>query len=144
MVLATHPHFPDGLTMMPQTSILLPLLAMIALVLAVWVRLYIDRISELRSHRIPLQDISTARQMAERLTNTNAADNFKNLFEMPVLFYVFCLTIFVTQSVTLMFVGCAWLYVLLRVVHSVIHCTYNNVLHRFIVYALSSLVLFTM
>ncbi len=82
--------------------------------------------------------------MAERLTNTNAADNFKNLFEMPVLFYVFCLTIFVTQSVTLIFVGCTWLYVLLRVVHSVIHCTYSNVLHRFIVYALSSLVFFAM
>jgi hypothetical protein len=79
---------------MPQTMIFPPLLAMIALVAAVWVRLYIDRISELRSQRIPLQDISTARQMAERMNNTNAADNFKNLFEMPVLFYVFCLTIF--------------------------------------------------
>ncbi len=85
---------------MPQTSILLPLLAMIALVFVVWVRLYIDRISELRSQRIAVQDISTSRQMAERLKNTNAADNFKNLFEMPVLFYVFCLTIFVTQSAT--------------------------------------------
>jgi hypothetical protein len=127
---------------MPQTSILLPLLAMIALVFVVWVRLYIDRISELRSQRIAVQDISTSRQMAERLKNTNAADNFKNLFEMPVLFYVFCLTIFVTQSATSVLVGCAWLYVLLRVAHSVIHCTYNNVLHRFIVYAISSLLLF--
>jgi hypothetical protein len=127
---------------MPQTSMLLPLLAMIALVFAVWVRLYIDRISELRSQRIAVQDISTSRQMAERLKNTNAADNFKNLFEMPVLFYVFWLTIFVTQSATSVLVGCAWLYVLLRVAHSVIHCTYNNVLHRFTVYATSSLLLF--
>jgi hypothetical protein len=119
-----------------------PLLAMIALVAAVWVRLYIDRISELRSQRIPLQDIATARQMAERMNNTNAADNFKNLFEMPVLFYVFCLTIFVTQSVTSIFVGCAWLYVLLRFAHSAIHCTYNQVMHRFTVYAASSLLLF--
>jgi hypothetical protein len=127
---------------MPQMMIFPPLLAMIALVAAVWVRLYIDRISELRSQRIPLQEISTARQMAERLKNPNAADNFKNLFEMPVLFYIFCLTIFVTQSVTLVFVYGSWLYVLLRVAHSVIHCTYNNVLHRFTVYAASSLLLF--
>ena len=127
---------------MPQTSILLPLLGMIVLVFVVWVRLYIDRISELRSQRIAVQDISTSRLMAERLKNTNAADNFKNLFEMPVLFYVFCLTIFVTQSATSVLVGCAWLYVLLRVAHSVIHCTYNHVLHRFIVYAISSLLLF--
>jgi hypothetical protein len=115
---------------------------MVTLTFLVWVRLYIDRISELRSRQISPQDISTARQMAERLNNTNAADNFKNLFEMPVLFYVFCLTIFVTQSVTVVLVGGSWLYVLLRVAHSVIHCTYNNVLHRFTVYATSSLLLF--
>jgi hypothetical protein len=127
---------------MPQTMIFPPLLAMIAMVAAVWVRLYVDRIGELRNNRISAQDISTSRQMAERLTNTNAADNFKNLFEMPVLFYVFCLTIFVTQSVTAVFVGCAWLYVLLRIAHSAIHCTYNKVLHRFAVYAVSSLLLF--
>ncbi|MEA5467148.1 MAPEG family protein [Leptothoe sp. PORK10 BA2] len=127
---------------MPQTMIFPPLLAMIALVAAVWVRLYIDRLSELRSRQISPQDISTSRQMAERMKNTNAADNFKNLFEMPVLFYAFCLTIFVTQSVTAMFVGLSWLYVLLRVAHSVIHCTYNKVLHRFTVYAASSLLLF--
>ncbi|MGB8700850.1 MAG: MAPEG family protein [Thermosynechococcaceae cyanobacterium] len=127
---------------MSQTKIFLPLCAMIALTFMVWVRLYVDRISELRSRQIAVQEISTSRQMAERLNNTNAADNFKNLFEMPVLFYVFCLTIFVTQSVTLVFVGGSWLYVLLRVTHSAIHCTYNNVLHRFTVYATSSLLLF--
>lgn len=127
---------------MPQTSILLPLFAMTTLTFMVWVRLYIDRISELRSRQIEVQEISTSRQMAERLNKTNAADNFKNLFEMPVLFYTFCLTIFVTQSVTAVFVGGSWLYVLLRVAHSAIHCTYNNVLHRFTVYATSSLLLF--
>lgn len=127
---------------MPQKSILLPLVAMVVLTFMVWVRLYVDRISELRSRRISAQDISTSRQMAERLNNTTAADNFKNLFEMPVLFYVFCLTIFVTQTVTAVFVGGSWLYVLLRAAHSVIHCTYNNVLHRFAVYATSSLLLF--
>jgi hypothetical protein len=127
---------------MSQTNIFLPLFAMVALTFMVWVRLYIDRISELRRQGISPQDISTSRQMAEQLNNTNAADNFKNLFEMPVLFYVFCLTIFVTESVTSVFIGCAWLYVLLRVAHSVIHCTYNNVLHRFTVYVTSSLLLF--
>lgn len=129
---------------MPQTTILLPLFAMVTLTFVVWVRLYVDRISELRSRKIAVQEISTSRQMAERLNNTNAADNFKNLFEMPVLFYVFCLAIFVTQSVTAMFVGGSWLYVLLRVAHSAIHCTYNNVLHRFTVYATSSLLIFGM
>ena len=30
--------------------------------------------------------------------------------------------------------GCAWLYVALRVVHSLIHCTYNKVYHRLAVF----------
>jgi hypothetical protein len=127
---------------MSQTSIFFPLCAMIALTFLVWIRLYADRISELRNQGISVQEISTSRQMAERLNNTNAADNFKNLFEMPILFYVFCLSIFVTQSVTALFIGGSWLYVLLRVAHSAIHCTYNKVIHRFIVYASSSLILF--
>jgi hypothetical protein len=35
----------------------------------------------------------------------------------------------------------AWIYVGLRAVHSVIHLTYNNVLHRLTAYALSNLAL---
>jgi hypothetical protein len=36
----------------------------------------------------------------------------------------------------------AWLYVALRLVHSIIHCTYNRVKHRFVVYLASMIVLF--
>ena len=35
----------------------------------------------------------------------------------------------------------AWVYVALRALHSVIHLTYNNVIHRLIPFALSNLVL---
>ncbi len=28
----------------------------------------------------------------------------------------------------------AWAFVMLRIAHSVIHCTYNNVMHRFPVF----------
>ncbi len=117
---------------------------MIALTAAVWVRLYIERIGEMRARRIPAQEISTSRQIAERLERVNAAENFKNLFEMPVLFYAFCLTTYAAQATTPVFVACAWLYVGLRVAHSFIHCTYNNVNHRFAAYSASSLLLFIM
>jgi len=38
----------------------------------------------------------------------------------------------------------AWIYVALRCVHSFIHLTYNRVIHRFVVYALSAVVLFVL
>ena len=129
---------------MPQTSILLPCLAMAGITAAVWLRLYFERIGEMRSRRIRPQAIATARQATETLKNVNASDNIRNLFEVPVLFYVLCILVFSSHAVTPFLVGGAWAFVALRALHSFIHCTYNRVMHRFPVYVLSSLVLFTM
>ena len=129
---------------MSQTSILLPCLAMVGVTAAVWLRLYYERIDEMRARRIQSQDIATSRQAAELLQNVNAAENFSNLFEVPVLFYVLCTLAFVSQAVTPLMLGGAWAFVVLRAMHSLIHCTYNRTIHRFTVYVLSTLILFAM
>jgi hypothetical protein len=67
--------------------------------------------------------------------------NLMNLLELPLLFYVACLALYVTLSVDPLAVALAWLYVGLRVAHSLVHLTYNNVIHRFGVYAASSFLL---
>ena len=64
-----------------------------------------------------------------------------NLLELPMLFYVASLMFFVTGKVDALVLGVAWLYVALRVVHSAVHLTYNNVMHRLVPFALSNLVL---
>ncbi len=70
--------------------------------------------------------------------------NFVNLFEMPVLFYVLCLALYMTHNVSETPLVLAWIYVALRIVHSLIHVTYNKIMHRFFVYALSSFLLLGM
>ena len=117
---------------------------MIGITAAVWLRLYFERIGEMRARRIRAQDISTKRQSAEILYKVNASDNFSNLFEVPVLFYVLCILVFTTQLVTPFLLGGAWAFVALRGLHSLIHCTYNQVMHRFVAYLLSTLILFAM
>ena len=67
--------------------------------------------------------------------------NFMNLLEAPVLFYVVCLCFFVTRQVQTGVVLLAWLYVLLRVVHSFIHLTSNRIVHRLVAHAASNIVL---
>ena len=67
--------------------------------------------------------------------------NYMNLLELPVLFYVACLLLFATGGASSAALGCAWAYVGLRIVHSGIHLTYNHVLHRLAVFALSNFVL---
>lgn len=71
-------------------------------------------------------------------------NNFKNLFELPVLFYGLCLYLFVTQSATSADVYAAWLFFGFRVLHSAIHCTVNIVIARFAAYFGAALVLWFM
>jgi hypothetical protein len=68
--------------------------------------------------------------------------NYMNLLELPMLFYVVCVLNYVTgPTVSTVTLALAWLYVALRALHSLIHLTYNNVLHRLVVFASSNVVL---
>ncbi len=98
----------------------------------------------MRTLRIHPQRVATSGQMAQMLPKTNAADNFRNLFELPVLFYALCILLMHTQQLSSFFINCAWVFVALRIVHSGIHLSYNRVMHRFYAYLLSSLTLWLM
>ena len=67
--------------------------------------------------------------------------NMMNLLELPLLFYVACLTLFVTHTVDVVALNLAWVYFALRAGHSFVHLTYNKVMHRLAFFALSSFVL---
>lgn len=70
--------------------------------------------------------------------------NYMNLLEVPMLFYVGAVLLYVSpcSSTTAMYL--AWLYVGLRIVHSIIHLTYNKVFHRLAAFATSNVVLVAM
>lgn len=126
-----------------QAGILLPAIALVLLTAIVWVRLYVERLREIRQRRVNPQSLATSAAAGQTLRRVQASDNFRNLFEVPVLFYALCAVLAPTEyGYSAFFVVGAWLYVALRYVHSFIHLTYNRVTHRFMVYALSTLVLF--
>ena len=119
---------------MPAKLILYPMLAMVLLTAAVAAIMYRRRVAEMRAGRIHPQKLATSAQAAAALADTRASDNFRNLFEAPVLFYAAVLTVYATQLTDLTYVLLAWAYVGVRIVHSSIHCTYNRVMHRFSAY----------
>jgi len=129
---------------MSGRAILWPVLAMVALTFLVSVVMYWRRIAEMRAKRIPAQAVATATAMATRLEDVGPADNFRNLFEGPVLFYVAALTALVIDAASPLVVGLAWLYVGCRVAHSTIHLTTNRVMHRFSAFVASHAVLFAL
>ena len=62
------------------------------------------------------------------------ANNYRNLLELPLLFYTASAFLYIADRVDLSYVVLAWLYVSTRYVHSFIHATNNNVRHRSFVF----------
>jgi hypothetical protein len=130
---------------MAQTTIFGPFLAMMLLTLLVWVVMYARRIPFLNSQEIDPDQLTPAK-LAEISPPSvaNPSDNLKNLFEVPVLFYALCLYLHASAQVDAVYLVAAWIFVVLRALHSAVHCTINRVMVRFALYALSSLACFFM
>ena len=121
---------------MNSSSIFAPFFAMIALTIVVWSYMYARRIPFIiRSNltQAQLSPVELARLSPPAVANPS--DNFKNLFELPTVFYALVLCLYVTNHVDAIYIGAAWLFVGFRVLHSAVHCTFNLVPLRFWLYA---------
>jgi hypothetical protein len=126
---------------MTQDSIFSPFFAMVFLTLFVWIYLYIRRIRFITKNKIRSQDLTVSGALAKISPPfvSNPSDNFKNLFEIPVIFYALVLYLFVTKQVDTLYVSAAWIFVIFRAFHSIVHCTFNLIMLRFYLYLFSTL-----
>ena len=118
-----------------------PMVAMAGLTFVVWLRMFQTRVGEMKRRRIHPQSVAQSAQMAQMVEDSRAADNFRNLFELPVLFYAAMLLSLHAGIESTALLVLAWTFVALRALHSYIHCTYNRVMDRFKAYVLSGFVL---
>ena len=126
---------------MTQTAIFGPFFATIFLTFLVWVYMYIRRIHFISSQQIRPQAFAGTGKLANISPPgvSNPSDNLKNLFEIPVLFYVLVLYLFVTNQVDSAYVTAAWIFAIFRTLHSTVHCTFNLILLRFYLYIFATL-----
>ena len=117
--------------MLSASSLAWPMLAMVALVFGVAVRLFFTRIPEMKRRSIHPQAVASAKQMAETMEDTRAADHFRNLFETPVLFYAGCLAAMQTGVASAGVLLVAWAFVGARLLMAVEACGRNKVMRRF-------------
>jgi hypothetical protein len=129
---------------MNQTLIFWPMITLAGLTLVVAVHMYLTRVAEMRQRRVNPQLLATRQEAEKHLHDTRASDNFRNLFEIPVLFYAVCPVLFLTGNVTPLQLSLAWAFVLTRVIHSYVHVTYNKVMHRFNAFVLGMAAVFAM
>jgi hypothetical protein len=102
------------------------------------------RIRAVRARRCPQTAfrVGESTEVPEDVAVANRS--LMNLLEMPVLFYVVAIASYVTHHAGRNPVTLAWVYVALRVLHSVEHLTTNHIRRRLTLFAASSAVLATM
>jgi hypothetical protein len=131
---------------MSQHAIFGPFFATIALTIVVWVYMYSRRIPFIVKNRLGSKQLAVPGALARMSPPqvANLADNLRNLFEVPVIFYALALYLFVTNEVDAVHVGAAWIFFIFRAAHSAVHCTFNLVILRFYIYAVSTAALWFM
>lgn len=132
--------------MLHDYPLLAPLLALTTWTHVMWTWMYATRLPAMRRQNMAL-DSNAPRgvQMAELPAPTRwKADNYNHLMEQPTLFYAVALALALMRDVHPISVSLAWTYVALRVVHSLVQVSKNHIPTRFVVFALSSFVLFAL
>jgi hypothetical protein len=120
---------------------LLPILALIAWTMIMWMWMYVTRIPAMSQLKIAPQDNPRGLKGVLPASVEQIADNYNHLHEQPTLFYALALTAHVGNLADGVAIWLAWGYVGLRVLHSLVQATINLVVLRFAVFALASLVL---
>ena len=106
-----------------------PMFALILLTFAVAGRLLYLRIRAVKTGQVRLSQFRL--NQGEQPDNmVQAARNYSNLFEVPVLFYTGGVAAIALGLETTAILVLAWLFVACRLLHSWIHLTNNNVITR--------------
>jgi hypothetical protein len=119
---------------MEPTAILWPMLAMMTLTLSVTGTLGLARNIALKRGTVSMRVFRTFSEPGEPERLLAMRRNLANLYELPTVFVALCLTAYVANLVDGLLVGLAWAFVASRLVHTLIHVTTNNVLHRFLAF----------
>lgn len=128
-------------------TILKPVVALAAWTMIMWIWMYATRIpaiAKLPKPTEPGADQGWTGAMLESLIPREIqwkAHNYNHLHEAPTVFYAVCIVLAMIGQGDGLNTTIAWVYVALRIVHSIWQSTVNKVGIRFLLFALSSLAL---
>lgn len=123
--------------------IFLPLLVQVLLTLALFIYLAIAKSRSVKQGTVDLNRRALhSDAWPESVQQIN--NNIRNQFEVPVLFYVLVIVLYVLQSVSLLTLVLAWLFAISRLLHAYIHIGSNYVPYRRSVFTIGCLLLIAM
>ena len=130
---------------MTGMDILQPAVALMIWTMIMWAWMYATRIPAMSKAQVDVNkmvsdpDASLDRSLPAHVQWK--AHNYNHLHEAPTVFYAVAIVLAIVGAGDGMNAFLAWIYVGLRVVHSLVQATANKVMVRFVLFALSSLVL---
>lgn len=126
-----------------STEFLMPVLALVAWTLVMWIWMYATRLPAMKEAGIDPQDAAFPGTWVHRLRPgvRSVADNYNHLHEQPTIFYALMFFATLTGGGDATALRLAWAYVLLRIVHSLVQATFNRVIVRFSVFAVATITL---
>lgn len=131
---------------MIYSALFAPLLALVLWSFVMWAWLYATRIPAISRGKIVYDPYRPNEEFNAKIPPRVRwkADNYNNLMEQPALFYAVTLTLALLGAGDAANTALAWLYVGLRVGHSLVQALINQVMLRFALFAAASLTLLTM
>lgn len=128
------------------SPILTPVLTLIAWTLVMWIWMYATRIPAIRAAGIKLDAQKPKGEQMNLLPPDVRwkADNYNHLLEQPTIFYALALSLALMGEGHGANLWLAWGYVALRILHSLFQALVNKIEIRFVIFVLSTLMLFGM
>ena len=128
---------------MSLQAVLLPLFVEVVLTFAVMLWMGALRGGDFRSGAVKPADVAL-REPGWPQRTMQAAYSFSNQFELPVLFYVLTILVWVTRHAGYTFVVLPWNFVIYRVLQAYVHVTSNAYRWRSSFHTIGALVLMVM
>ncbi len=124
---------------------LTPILMLVTWTLIIWAWMYVRRIPAIQAAGMDPDEARHPGSLNVLPSSARSvADNYNHLHEQPTIFYARALYTHLAGTVDGLAIALAWIYVGLRVVHSLVQVTINKVAIRFAIFALSTLALFVL
>jgi hypothetical protein len=132
-----------GVGPMSLQTVLLPLFVEVILTFALMLWMGALRGGDFRSGAVKPADVALREPNWPRRT-MQTAYSFSNQFELPVLFYVLTILVWITRHAGYVFVVLAWIFVICRVLQAYVHVTSNTYRLRSTFYSVGAVVLLVM
>ncbi len=128
---------------MSIAAVLAPVFAQILLICLVNYGMASLRVGHTRRREVKIGDIALGQSnWPERATQFG--NNYRNQFELPVMFFALVAFTLIANKADLLFLAMAWIFVASRYVHAYIHVTSNRVSRRFFAFSVGSVTLYLM